>query len=106
MANGSLRTLESASIGPGLSPQQWQTETILVNPPSYNFLTAALLAELHGRMGYFPPILRLRPFKDSLPPRFEVAEIINLQHIRDEARTRRRDASPQSGRNLPPPSDA
>lgn len=89
----------------GLTPNQWQTEQILVNAPSYNFLTAALLAELHGRMGYFPPILRLRPVKDNLPPRFEVAEIINLQRIRDEARARSNTASPQPGRNLPPPVD-
>lgn len=90
----------------GLSPRAWQTEPILINPPSYNFLTAALLAELHGRMGYFPPILRLRPVKDDLPPRFEVAEIINLQHIRDAARTRRRETSPQPVSILTPPSDA
>lgn len=73
----------------GLSPRDWQTESILVNPPSYNFLAAALLAELHGRMGYFPPVLRLKPVNDSLPPRFEVAEIINLQALRESARGRR-----------------
>lgn len=70
----------------GLTPQQWQTEAILVNLPSYNFMAAALLAEMHGRMGYFPPALRLRPVTGSLPPRFEVAEIIALQTIRDDAR--------------------
>jgi len=48
-----------------------------------------LLAELHGRMGYFPPIVRLRPVPNALPPRFEVAEIINLQAVREAARTRR-----------------
>lgn len=74
----------------GLTPEQWQTEPILLVAPSLNFLAAALLAELHGRIGYFPPILRLRPVAGALPPRFEVAEIINLQAIRDVARTRRR----------------
>ncbi|WP_298821771.1 CRISPR-associated protein Csx15 [Chloroflexus sp.] len=73
----------------GLSPQQWQSEAILVNLPALNFSAAALLAELHGRMGYFPPVLRLRPIAGSLPPRFEIAEILNLQVLRDEARTRR-----------------
>jgi hypothetical protein len=72
-----------------LSPAEWQTEPIVVNLPAYNFLAAALLAELHGRMGYFPPVLRLRPVKDALPPRYEAAEIINLQALRDEARHRR-----------------
>jgi hypothetical protein len=72
-----------------LSPAEWQTEPLVVNLPSYNFLAAALLAELHGRMGYFPPVLRLRPVKDALPPRYEVAEIVNLQALRDDARQRR-----------------
>jgi len=48
-----------------------------------------VLAEIHGRCGYFPPIVRLRPIKDSLPPRFEVAEILNLNAVRETARTKR-----------------
>ena len=76
----------------GFSTRAWQTQTCLVNPPSLNFITAALLAELHGRCGYFVPIVRLRPVAESLPPRYEVAEIINLQAIRDAARSQRKDA--------------
>ncbi len=72
-----------------LSPHELQTEPILVNPPSLNFITALLLAELHGRMGYFPPILRLRPAANSLPPRYEVAEALNLQEVRNRARQER-----------------
>lgn len=72
-----------------IAPHTWQTERILVNPPALNFIAAGLLAELHGRMGYFPPILRLRPIPGAMPPRYEVAEIVNLQAIRDEARHRR-----------------
>ena len=72
-----------------LSPQEWQNLPILINPPSLNFATAVLLAELHGRMGYFPPIVRLRPVSGSIPPRFEVAEIINLQELREKARRQR-----------------
>ncbi|MGH7456164.1 MAG: CRISPR-associated protein Csx15 [bacterium] len=75
--------------GIGLAPQQWQSEPILLNPPSFNFIAIALLAELHGRMGYFPPCLRLRPISNSLPPQFEVAEILNLNEIRERARQRR-----------------
>jgi hypothetical protein len=40
-------------------------------------------------MGYFPSVLRLRPVPDSNPPQFEVAEIINLQAVRDRAREHR-----------------
>lgn len=73
----------------GLSPVEWQTLPILVNPPSLNFSAVILIAELHGRMGYFPPCIRLRPVKDALPPRFEVAEILNLQAVREAARAAR-----------------
>ena len=78
--------LEALAARVPLSAQALQTEAVLVNPPALNFITAMLLAELHGRMGYFPPILRLRPIAGSLPPRYEVAEVINLQAIRDDAR--------------------
>ena len=72
-----------------LTPEEWQTARLLVNPPSLNFITALLLAELHGRMGYFPPILRLRPVPGAVPPRYEVAEILNLQEVREQARASR-----------------
>lgn len=72
-----------------LSAAEWQTLPIVVAPPSYNFAAATLLAHLHGRMGYFPAIVRLRPIAGATPPRFEVAEIINLQDVREAARVKR-----------------
>ena len=72
-----------------LSPEEWQTRPILIVPPALNFIAACLLAELHGRMGYFPPMVRLRPVEGSVPTRYEVAEVINLQEVRDKARARR-----------------
>lgn len=72
-----------------LTPAEWQTKAVLLVLPALNFAAAALLAELHGRMGYFPPIVRLAPVAGALPPRYEVAEIINLQALRDAARKRR-----------------
>jgi len=73
----------------GLSPTQWQTEPILINPPGHALITAALLAELHGRMGHFPTVIRLRPVAGAVTPQFEVAELVNLQAIRDKARQTR-----------------
>ncbi len=70
----------------GLSPEAWQTTPLLIVPPALNFIAVVLLAELHGRMGYFPPVVRTRPVPGSLPPRYEVAEVLNLQAVRDEAR--------------------
>jgi len=73
----------------GLSAAEWQQAPLLLVPPALNFAAVAVLAELHGRCGYFPPLVRTRPVVDSLPPQYEVAEIINLQALRDAARQRR-----------------
>jgi hypothetical protein len=72
-----------------LTPAEWQTEPILVVLPSLNFIAAIILAEFHGRAGYFPTIVRLRPIRDSMLTHYEVAEVINLQQIREMARTQR-----------------
>jgi hypothetical protein len=72
-----------------LSPQELQSAAIVVNLPSFNAIAALALAELHGRMGYFPPIVRMRPVEGAIPPRYEAAEVLNLQGVRDVARTRR-----------------
>lgn len=72
-----------------LTPEQWQTTPLILNPPSLAPITAVLLAEIHGRSGFFPTILRLRPIASIVPPQFEVAELLNLQGVRDAARTRR-----------------
>ena len=71
-----------------LSPAEWQTLPLLVNPPALNFIAAALLAELHGRCGYFPAHLRMRPVPRWLPRRYEAAEVLDLQAVRDAARKR------------------
>jgi hypothetical protein len=73
----------------GLTSDDWQTRQILINPPSLNYIACVLLAELHGRMGYFPPIIRLRQIPEVTPPKFEVAEIINLNAVRNNARQKR-----------------
>jgi hypothetical protein len=75
--------------GVPLTAEAWQTTPLLIVPPALNFITAVVLAELHGRMGYFPAIVRLRPVAESVPPRFEVAEVINLQAVREHARQNR-----------------
>lgn len=72
-----------------LTPEQWQSEPILVVLPSLNFISAMLLAELHGRMGYFPPVVRTRPVANSVPRRYEVAELLDLQTVREAARKQR-----------------
>lgn len=75
--------------GLGLSPDAWQSAPIVVNPPGYAPSATVLLAELHGRMGHFPTVIRLAPAPGSTPPRYETAELINLQAVRDAARATR-----------------
>lgn len=72
-----------------LDAATWQTERLLVNLPSLSVIAAAVLAELHGRAGYFPPVVRMRPVPGAVPPRYEVAEIVSLQDLRDTARRSR-----------------
>ncbi len=71
------------------TPEEWQQGRFLVNLPGFTPITATLLSELHGRIGHFPTILRLRPLKGDAAQTYELAEIINLQEIRDAARKTR-----------------
>jgi hypothetical protein len=72
----------------GLSSEEWQTRPLLINPPGYAPAAFVLLAELHGRIGHFPALIRMRP-KPGPVPAYEVAELLNLQAIRERARIRR-----------------
>ncbi len=72
----------------GLSSEEWQTRSLLINPPGYAPAAFVLLAELHGRIGHFPSLIRLRP-KTGPMTSYEVAEILNLQTIRETACKRR-----------------
>ncbi len=71
-----------------LTSEEWQTRSLLINPPGYAPAAFVLLAELHGRMGHFPTLIRLRP-KAGPMTSYEVAELLNLQTIRETARTHR-----------------
>ena len=72
-----------------ISSQQWQSETWLVMLPSLSAISAVVLAELHGRMGHFPAIIRLKPHSTAVGTSYAFAEIINLEALRQAARTRR-----------------
>ena len=84
---------EAAPFGPqvaalvesaGLSGEEWQTAPLVINLPGHAAITAGVLAHLHGLRGHFPPVLRLRR-ADALGI-FAMAELIDLQGLRDGAR--------------------
>ena len=72
-----------------LDKGEWQTEPFVVHLPAFAPLAAVLLAELHGRCGFFPTVVRMRAVSGATPSRYEVAEVIGLQAVRDAARGRR-----------------
>lgn len=72
----------------GMTSAAWQEKGLLINLPSFNIIAAALLAELHGRLGHFPAVLLVRTAGGPIT-QYEVAEIINLQAIRDASRAGR-----------------
>ncbi len=72
----------------GLSCEEWQTQPLLINPPGYAQAAFVLLAEIHGRIGHFPTVVRLRP-KNGFITSYEVVELLNLQTVRESARTLR-----------------
>ena len=72
-----------------LESREWQTHPLLINLPGYAPAAACLLAEIHGRSGHFPAIIKIRPVPNSLPTTYEVAELIDLQSARQESRRRR-----------------
>jgi len=69
----------------GLTLDDWDKRHILINPPGYAPAALFLLAEIHGRTGHFPTLVRMRPNYGSVTS-YEVVELLNLQTIRDAAR--------------------
>lgn len=72
-----------------LSAHDWQTLPIAINPPGLATAAVVLMAEIHGRRGGFPATVRLRPVTSGQITRYDVAEVINVQSVRDSARSRR-----------------
>ena len=71
-----------------LETDEWQPP-ILVNLPSLAVIAVLVLAEIHGRLGHFPAVLRLRPVQGALVTQYEVAEILNIEAVRLAGRGQR-----------------
>jgi len=70
-----------------LDATSWQLGRIVVNLPGLAPAAALVLAELHGRIGGFPPVLRMR--RDEPYSRYVVAELLDLQAARERSRPTR-----------------
>lgn len=73
----------------GFTPSEWQTCRILVNLPALSTAAALLLAELHGRCGFYPPAIRFKQEDGVVPPRYVLAEVMDVNGQRQNARKRR-----------------
>lgn len=61
-----------------LSPDDWQLRKVVVNLPAHSGGAMIALAEMHGRMGYFPTVLRIERAEDG----FHFTEAIDLEQLR------------------------
>ena len=84
---------EELTVRAGVASAEWQTRPVLVILPGHSAIGAALLAILHGRLGHFPAVARLARVSGPVT-RFAVAEIVNLQELREDSRRRRADVAP------------
>ncbi len=72
------------------TPRTWQKTPLIVNLPGLSVGAGMVLAEIHGRSGHFPTVLRLTPSEDPEgTTTYSIAEVINLQGIREQGRATR-----------------
>lgn len=70
----------------GISPETFQTHRLVVVLPGASVAAAIILAEVHARSGNWPMTLHLSRGEDGV---FHVGELIDLQLVRNTARTTR-----------------
>lgn len=84
-----ISSIEKAVQKIALSPEEWQSTPVVVIPAGYSQIWSVVMAELHGRLGYFPDVVRLRESSTVSNEKFEVAEIMNLREVRHNSRDKR-----------------
>lgn len=72
----------------GLTPSEWQTAPLLINPPALTASAVVTIAMIAGRSGYLPSVLVWQR-TDQTPPTYQPAHVINLQAVRDWSRRSR-----------------
>jgi hypothetical protein len=84
-----VSAIEKAVERIGLSQEEWQATPFVVIPAGYSAVWTVVQAILHGRLGHFPDVVRLRPAPPLSVEKFEVAEIMNLHEVRHHSRDKR-----------------
>jgi len=83
-----IPAIEKAIDRLDLTSKEWE-QPIVVIPAGYAPIWSVLQPILHGRLGHFPDVVRLRPVDPLTGVRYEVAEIMPLQQLRHESRGKR-----------------
>jgi|GEM_PF-213913 len=81
-------SIEKAIDRLGLTSKEWE-QPIVVIPAGYPPACSAIQSILHGRLGHFPDVVRLRRVDPVDGVRYEVAEIMSLQQLRHDSRGKR-----------------
>ncbi len=72
-----------------LTSEDWQTRPLIINIPTYHLAAVVIIAKLHGRMGHFPSIFYVIPEREGDITSYPIKRIIDLQALRDQARSLR-----------------
>lgn len=83
LGDQAVTVLDSAA----LTLEEWASLSFIVNLPGISPAAAAILAEIHGRSGHFPHVIRMTPSPEDNTV-YNVTEVVKLQNIRDAARAR------------------
>jgi hypothetical protein len=70
-----------------LSPKEWQNVPFVVRVPSFPLVAVLVIAEIHGRSGYFPNCVNIVP--SEIRGQFNYIDQVSLSVVREEARKRR-----------------
>lgn len=76
--------------GIGWSIEQWQKQEYLVIPPSLSTASAVLIADILGRSGALPLIVRSKMVGEGVFSRWEIAEIVSLESVKNAYKDTRR----------------
>jgi hypothetical protein len=83
-----IAAIEKAVDKLDISAKEWELPMVVI-PAGYAPVWSLIQPILHGRLGHFPDVVRLRPVDPLSGVRYEVAEIMPLQQLRHISRGKR-----------------